>query len=70
MGIGTGIVLIVLGAVIEFAWTGNIPYVDDDVLGTILMVAGVLTIVLVIVVNAQRGRTTSVQETRYRGPGQ
>ena len=70
MGIGTGIVLIVLGAIIEFAWTGNIPYVDYDVLGTILIVAGVLTIVLVIIVNAQRGRTKSVQETRYRGPGQ
>lgn len=70
MGIGTGILLIVLGAVIAFAWTGNIPYVDDDVLGTILMVAGVLTVVLVIVSNAQRSRTKNVQETRYRGPGQ
>ena len=67
MGIGTGIVLIVLGAVLEFAWTGNIPYVDDDVLGTILIIAGVLTVVLVIVSNAQRSRTKNVQETRYRG---
>jgi uncharacterized protein DUF6458 len=66
MGIGTGVLLIVLGAIISFAWTGNIPYVDDDVLGTILMIAGVLTIVLVIIVNAQRSRTKSVQETRYR----
>ena len=70
MGIGTGILLIVLGAIIEFAWTGNIPYVDDDVLGTILMVAGVLTVVLVIVSAAQRSRTKNIQETRYRGPGQ
>jgi hypothetical protein len=70
MGIGTGVVLVVLGAILAFAWTGNIPYVDDDVLGTILMVAGVLTIVLVIIVNAQRSRTKNVQETRYRGPGQ
>ena len=66
MGIGTGVLLIVLGAVLEFAWTGDIPYVDDDVLGTILIVAGVLTIALVIVVNAQRSRTKNVQETRYR----
>ena len=69
MGIGTGVVLIVLGAILEIAWTGNIPYVDDHVLGVILMVAGVLTLVLVIVVNAQRSRTKNVQETRYRGPG-
>ena len=70
MGIGSGILLIVLGAIIEFAWTGNIPSVDDDVLGTILMVAGLLTVVLVIISNAQRSRTKNVQETRYRGPGQ
>ncbi|MGI3782144.1 MAG: hypothetical protein ACRYG2_15385 [Janthinobacterium lividum] len=62
--------LVVLGAVLEFARTGNIQYVDDDVLGTISIIAGVLTIVPVVIVNAQRSRTRSVQETRHRGPGQ
>lgn len=70
MSIGFGVLLIVVGAIIAFAFTGNIPYVDDEVLGGILITAGVVTIILAIVVNAQRSRSTHVQETRYRGPEQ
>lgn len=68
MGIGIGVVLIVIGAVLLWAVQVNIPFVSDDTLGIILMVAGVLSIVLALVMNAQRSRTKHVQENRYDGP--
>lgn len=68
MGIGLGIVLIVVGAILLFALNVNLPFVSDDTLGIILIVAGVIALVLALVVNAQRGRTKHVQESRYEGP--
>jgi len=68
MGIGLGIFLIVIGAIFLFALKVDIPFVTDDTLGIILLVAGVLTLILSLVLNAQRGRTKHVQETRYDGP--
>lgn len=68
MGIGLGIFLIVLGAILLFALNVNIPYVSDDTLGIILIVAGVLALVLGLIQQAQRGRTKHVQENRYDPP--
>jgi uncharacterized membrane protein HdeD (DUF308 family) len=68
MGIGLGIVLIVVGAILLFALDANLPFVSDDTLGIILIVAGVVALILALVMNAQRGRTRHVQETRYSGP--
>ena len=68
MGIGLGIVLIVVGAILLFALDVNLPFVSDDTLGIILIVAGVIAVVLALVMNAQRSRTRHVQETRYSGP--
>ena len=68
MGIGLGIFLIVVGAIFLFALNVNIPFVTDDTLGIILLVAGLLTLILSLVLNAQRGRTKHVQENRYDGP--
>ena len=68
MGIGLGIFLIVIGAIFLFALKVDIPLVTDDTLGIILLVAGVLTLILSLVLNAQRGRTKHVQENRYDGP--
>ena len=68
MGIGLGIVLIVIGAILLFALNINIPYVSDNTLGTILIVAGAITLILALVMNAQRSRTKHVQENRYEGP--
>jgi len=68
MGIGTGVVLIVIGAILLWAVDVNIPFVSDDTLGIILLLAGVLCIVLVLVLNAQRTSTKHVQENRYEGP--
>ena len=41
MGIGLGIVLIVIGAILVFALNVNLPFVSDNTLGIILIVAGV-----------------------------
>ncbi|HKH56452.1 MAG TPA: DUF6458 family protein [Propionibacteriaceae bacterium] len=68
MGIGLGILLIVIGAIFLFALNLDIPFVSDDTLGIILLLAGVLTLVLALVLNYQRGRTKHVQESRYDGP--
>lgn len=68
MGIGIGIVLIVIGAILLFALNVDLPFVTDDTLGIILIVAGILALVLSLVLNAQRTRTRHVQENRYTGP--
>ena len=67
MGIGVGILLLVVGAILYFAVKADIPYVSDDMLGLILMGVGVLAIVLALVMNNQRSRTTHVDDRRdYR----
>ncbi|QIM22191.1 hypothetical protein G7075_15340 [Phycicoccus sp. HDW14] len=53
MYIGLGIVLIVIGAILSFALNVDIPGIDDDTLGFILMAAGVVAILLSF---AMRGR--------------
>jgi len=68
MGIGVGIVLIVIGAIFLFALNVDLPFVSDDTLGIILIVAGALALIMALVVQAQRGRTRHVQENRYDGP--
>ncbi len=68
MGIGVGIVLIVIGAILLFALNVNLPFVSDDTLGIILIVAGIVAVILALVLNAQRGRTRHIQDSRYSGP--
>ncbi len=68
MGIGVGILLFVVGAILLFALDVNLPFVSDDTLGIILLVAGVLAIILALVMNAQRGRTRHIEDNRYAGP--
>lgn len=63
MGLGLGIFLIVLGlifvtGVIEY----DINFVEDTTLGWILLLAGILAIVLGMIMNHQRSRTTHVEE--------
>lgn len=55
MYIGLGIVLIVIGAILSFALNVDVPGIDDDTLGFILMAAGVVAILLSF---AMRGRST------------
>ncbi len=65
MGIGVGVVLLVLGLilvldVIQF----DINFIQDETLGWILLIVGILAIVLSLVINAQRSRTRHVEDRR------
>lgn len=65
MAIGTGIVLLVAGLVLALdVIQVDLDFVDDQALGTILIVAGVLAIVLSLIINAQRQRSTVVEDRR------
>ncbi len=61
MYIGLGIVLVVIGAILSFALNVDIPGIDDDTLGFILMAAGLVAILLSF---AMRGRTRGYSATR------
>ena len=68
MGLGIGIILLVIGLILLFA-IKEFPdaiqdSVDPTVVGWILVVAGALALVLSLVLNAQRQRTTHVEERR------
>ena len=68
MGIGLGILLLVLGLILLFA-INEFPdsiqeVVDPTTVGWILVIAGVLALVLGLVTNRQRSRTTHVEERR------
>jgi uncharacterized membrane protein HdeD (DUF308 family) len=72
MGIGFGIVLVVIGAILLFAVNADFPYVSDDALGIILILAGLATIGLAFALQHQRANTSHtarVEERRYdQGP--
>lgn len=65
MGIGTGIVLMVIGAILAFgiepdAWN----VINLNIVGYILMLGGLVALILALVANQQRQRTHHVVE-RY-----
>jgi fumarate reductase subunit D len=68
MGIGIGIVLLVVGLILVTGAVDLPNSVDNaiaqDALGWICIVVGALAIVLALVMNAQRSRTTHVEERR------
>lgn len=68
MGIGIGIVLLVIGLILLFAikeFPASVQdVVDPGTVGVILVIAGVLSLVLGLVMNNQRSRTTHVEERR------
>jgi flagellar motor component MotA len=68
MGIGLGIVLLVIGLILALGAV-DLPAAIDDAIATqtvgwILIVMGALALVLALVVNQQRSRTTHVEERR------
>jgi len=67
MGIGAGIVLIVIGAILLFALNIDMPFVSDDTLGIIFIVAGALALILALIMQAQRSRTKHVEERNFDG---
>ena len=72
MAIGTGIFLIVIGAIAAFAVNDSIEAVDLTMVGYICMAAGVVAIIVSLIVSAQRSHTShreirdqNVEERRH-----
>jgi Flp pilus assembly protein TadB len=71
MGIGVGIFMIAVGAILSFAVADRISGVDLTVVGYILMACGALGLVLVLFLHSQRrttagGTETTIEERRIR----
>ena len=65
MYIGLGIVLIVIGAILAFALDIDLPGIEDDTLGWILIVAGILAILLSFAyANRRRVGVTTTRESQ------
>ena len=58
MSLGSGIVLFVIGAILAFAVNIQVSWIDLQLVGYILMGAGVLGIILGIVLITRRRQTT------------
>ena len=54
MGLGAGLLLLAAGAILTWAVDVDLPYVDDDALGSMLIAAGVVSLVVAAVVGAAR----------------
>jgi hypothetical protein len=54
MGIGAGTGLLAAGAILYWAVDVDLPYLDDNALGAILIAAGVLAITVGVLMNARR----------------
>ena len=63
MSIGTGVVLFVIGAILVYAVNVDVPWVNLDMVGYILMGAGVIVFLVGIVLLARRRRTESISRT-------
>lgn len=59
-----GVVLVVVGAVLMWALNVNLSFVNDNTLGLILFIIGILVIVVAVVMNMMQGRTKHVEERR------
>ncbi|MEV4624374.1 DUF6458 family protein [Asanoa sp. NPDC049573] len=68
MGIGASIFLIAIGAIFTFALDVNVGWLDLDVVGWVLMLAGVIGLVLTLWFWQSRKRTTVVRDTRATPP--
>jgi hypothetical protein len=61
---GSGIALIVIGAILAFAVRDSVPGVSLSLIGYICLGAGVLAVILGLVTNAQATRRTNIVEHR------
>lgn len=69
MGIGVGILLLVIGLILLLDVIEEFPDAVTDVieiqtLGWICLIVGILAIVLALVMNQQRSKTTHIEERR------
>ena len=63
MGIGAGLFLVAIGAVLTFAVDATVSGLNIQTIGVILMIVGVLGIVLDLVIFAPRRRTVSTTQS-------
>ena len=72
MGLGTGIALLVVGGILAFGVRDSFSAIDLTAIGYICMAAGVLAIILTLVLQSQRQRSshTTVYERRDRPGGE
>lgn len=68
MGIGASIFLIAVGAILAFAVELDIGGFDLDVVGWILMVAGVLGLVMTALIWGRRREVVRTEPVAYRDP--
>lgn len=59
MSLGTGIVLFVIGAILVFATDMQLDWINLDVVGYILMIAGIVGVLLGVVLLMRRRQTVS-----------
>ncbi|MFT4211582.1 MAG: DUF6458 family protein [Microbacterium sp.] len=70
MSIGAGIALIVIGAILAFAVNVDVQWVDLDLIGYILIGAGVVVAIVGVVLLARKRTSTSVTRTSVDPAGQ
>lgn len=71
MGIGTGIFLFVVGAILTFALNFETTFINLDLVGIILMVAGaVVFIISLILVTRRRSMSTETRSAVDPASGQ
>ncbi|MBK4346315.1 DUF6458 family protein [Lacisediminihabitans changchengi] len=63
MGIGTGIFLFVVGAILTFALNFQVTWINLDLVGYILMGAGVVVFVISLIFLLRRRSTVSTTRT-------
>ncbi|WP_394552451.1 DUF6458 family protein [Agromyces sp. MMS24-JH15] len=63
MSLGLGIVLFVIGAILAFALNLSVDWIDLQLVGWILMGAGLVVVIFSLVLMARRRRTISTSRT-------
>lgn len=63
MSIGTGIVLFVIGAILEYALKVQVSWIDLHMVGYILMIAGAVVFVLGLIFSLRRKRSITTNRT-------
>jgi membrane protein implicated in regulation of membrane protease activity len=69
MSIGASIFLIVVGAIFAFAVHANLGWLDLQVVGWVLMLAGVAGLVITQVVRSRRRRARAITQREIIRPG-
>jgi uncharacterized membrane protein HdeD (DUF308 family) len=54
MGIGAAVLCFAAGAILYYAVEVDLPYVDDNTLGAILLLAGVIAAIAAVIANTRR----------------